>query len=122
MTAETTRTARIEVLAQLKDLQIRWKQEWLDRSIPDDWDFIEERYPVTRKKTKLTVTLDEDMVRWFRKLGRGYQARINGILRVYWQGLQSGSFCILSHAGWFVVLAWKKCLLCAPRGEYFGER
>jgi hypothetical protein len=29
-------------------------------------------------------------VRWFRKIGPGYGARINQILRLYWLGLASG--------------------------------
>jgi uncharacterized protein (DUF4415 family) len=38
--------------------------------------------PVPRK-TQLTVRLDEDVLDWFRKLGKGYQTQINAVLRAY---------------------------------------
>jgi hypothetical protein len=34
-------------------------------------------------KTKLNLALDADMVTWFRALGRGYQPRMNAVLRAY---------------------------------------
>jgi uncharacterized protein (DUF4415 family) len=38
--------------------------------------------PVTRK-AQLTLRLDQDVVTWFRQRGRGYQTRINALLRAY---------------------------------------
>lgn len=38
--------------------------------------------PVPRKSL-LTVRLDEDLLAWFRSQGRGYQTRINALLRAY---------------------------------------
>ncbi len=95
MVTKTAQMARVEMFANLKNLQAGWNEIWVDRSIPKDWDYMEERYPVRPKKMKLTVTLDEDLVKWFRKLGRGYQARMNAILRIYWRGLVSGD--VQSH-------------------------
>ena len=40
--------------------------------------------PATDKEP-VTVRLDSDMVTWFRSQGRGYQTRINGILRSYYE-------------------------------------
>jgi uncharacterized protein (DUF4415 family) len=40
--------------------------------------------PATDKEP-VTVRLDSDMVAWFRSQGRGYQTRINGILRSYYE-------------------------------------
>ncbi len=40
--------------------------------------------PATDKEP-VTVRLDSDMVTWFRRQGRGYQTRINGILRSYYE-------------------------------------
>lgn len=34
-------------------------------------------------KDRLTIRLDHDVVEWFKKNGRGYQTRINAILRSY---------------------------------------
>jgi uncharacterized protein (DUF4415 family) len=34
-------------------------------------------------KKQVTIRLDEDVLRWFRAQGRGYQTRINALLRAY---------------------------------------
>lgn len=38
--------------------------------------------PVPRKK-QLTLRVDSDVVEWYKKQGRGYQTRINSLLRAY---------------------------------------
>lgn len=38
-----------------------------------------------RTKTQLTLRVDSDVVEWFKKQGRGYQTRINLLLRAYMQ-------------------------------------
>jgi uncharacterized protein (DUF4415 family) len=38
--------------------------------------------PVTRK-SQLTLRLDSDVLTWFKGQGRGYQTRINALLRAY---------------------------------------
>jgi uncharacterized protein (DUF4415 family) len=37
------------------------------------------------KKLPMTVRLDEDVLKWFRGHGKGYQTRINAVLRSYMQ-------------------------------------
>ena len=34
-------------------------------------------------KKPVSIRLDEDVIRWFRSRGRGYQTRINAVLRAY---------------------------------------
>lgn len=34
-------------------------------------------------KVPMTVRLDSDVLAWFRSLGKGYQTRINAVLRSY---------------------------------------
>ena len=51
--------------------------------VPPDWHFHELDAPVKRRKTKVTVRLDEDLVKWFRHIGFGYQNRMNAVLRAY---------------------------------------
>ena len=34
-------------------------------------------------KASITVRLDADVLEWFRKQGKGYQTRINAVLRTY---------------------------------------
>ena len=38
--------------------------------------------PVPRK-AQLTLRVDQDVLEWFRKRGRGYQTKINALLRAY---------------------------------------
>ena len=38
--------------------------------------------PVVRKK-QLTLRMDSDVIEWFKKQGRGYQTKINSLLRAY---------------------------------------
>jgi uncharacterized protein (DUF4415 family) len=53
------------------------------RLIPPGWHLVENLTPVRPVKTKLNLALDADMVKWFRALGRGYQPRMNAVLRGY---------------------------------------
>ena len=36
-------------------------------------------------KEQVTLRLDRDVLRWFRAKGRGYQTRINAVLRAYYE-------------------------------------
>ena len=38
-----------------------------------------------QRKISTTVRLDPDVLKWFRSLGKGYQTRINAVLRSYMQ-------------------------------------
>jgi uncharacterized protein (DUF4415 family) len=40
-------------------------------------------YP--EKKERLTVRFDADVVNWFKKQGRGYQTRMNTVLRSFYE-------------------------------------
>jgi uncharacterized protein (DUF4415 family) len=42
------------------------------------------QYP-PHKKRQLTIQLDEDVLLWLKKQGKGYQTRINAILRSYYE-------------------------------------
>jgi uncharacterized protein (DUF4415 family) len=57
--------------------------------IPPGWHSLERVAPVTQPKTKLTLSLDTDMVNRFRALGRGYQPRMNAVLRAYMHAMVS---------------------------------
>jgi uncharacterized protein (DUF4415 family) len=60
-----------------------------DGSDPDDameeveWATTE--LPMPRRKAHASLRLDADMLDWFKAQGRGYQTRINAILRSYFQ-------------------------------------
>ncbi len=46
--------------------------------------------PVARKAL-LTLRLDQDVLEWFRKQGRGYQTQINSLLRAYMEAHKRGA-------------------------------
>lgn len=56
---------------------------------PDDAmeeiDWLTTELPQPRRKAHMTLRLDKDMLDWFRAQGRGYQTRINAILRRYFE-------------------------------------
>ncbi len=37
------------------------------------------------KKQSVTMRLDADVVRWFQEQGKGYQTRINAVLRAFYE-------------------------------------
>ena len=41
------------------------------------------RLTMPEPKDRLTIRVDHDVVQWLKKNGRGYQTRINAILRSY---------------------------------------
>lgn len=43
-----------------------------------------------RNKVQLTLRLDADVLGWFKSQGRGYQTRINSILRAYKEAHETG--------------------------------
>jgi len=69
----------INKLQNLKDSEIDYSD------IPETdalfWKEAEIIYP--SKKTHLSIRLDDDIVQWFKKFGRGYQTKINAVLRSY---------------------------------------
>lgn len=46
-------------------------------------DWVKARVVWPRGKTPVTLRLDDDVLEWFRKHGRGYQTRINAVLRAF---------------------------------------
>ena len=41
--------------------------------------------PDARKKTQVTAKFDSDVIAWFKRQGRGYQARMNAVLRSFYE-------------------------------------
>lgn len=68
-----------EAMARLEwDLQNHLLSE---RRIPEDWHDIASRR--TSAKKQLTVRFEEDVVKFFKSAGPGYQARMNDVLRTF---------------------------------------
>jgi len=93
--SETRRQAELRMMDELRALQAELMEAWVDRSLPEGWNGLDTTDPLPRVREKVTLRLDGDMVRWFRKLGPGYGNRINTVLRIYWEGLVAGR--IKSH-------------------------
>jgi uncharacterized protein (DUF4415 family) len=90
MTITRKRTpAQKRAYSELDQLQIEMQRALLYQhaervlSLPGGWSALEATSPVRPRKTSLTLRLDADMVKWFRALGHGYQARMNAVLRTY---------------------------------------
>ena len=52
------------------------------------WKSAELVYPDTRKR-QITLRLDPDLVDWFQSQGRGYQTRMNAVLRTYYEAVRA---------------------------------
>ena len=50
------------------------------------------------RRKKVTVALDEDVARWFHRLGTGYHGRINAVLRTYMLAVLSKT--VLCQGDW----------------------
>lgn len=88
--AMTKARARSEMLHELERLQEQLRDRWLHECLPEDWDGLDTWAPQPRHRTRVTLRLDTDMVRWFRNTGPGYGARMNSVLRIYWTALLAG--------------------------------
>jgi len=68
--------ARID---KLRDEEI----DYTDIAELDDEVFAQPLVPWPPKKETITIRVDAEVLRWFKRQGRGYQTRINQILRRY---------------------------------------
>jgi len=58
-------------------------QKLFHEHFPDDWHSLEDKYPDRPKRTRITARFDEDVVKFFKRSGAGYQAKMNEVLRTY---------------------------------------
>ena len=82
-TETTTNDSRTDWdrLAKMSDAEIDFSD------IPElDADFFRDaKVRMPQIKKAVSIRLDQDVLAWFRKQGRGYQTRMNAILRTYMQ-------------------------------------
>ena len=67
-------------------LAVAGDPEW--DGVPDDWHARAEAV-MPKPKVPVSIRLDADLVEHFRSSGRGWQTRVNAILRAYVQGKNS---------------------------------
>jgi uncharacterized protein (DUF4415 family) len=101
---DRARTAAQE-LAHLKMMHEldKQKKDWSDillreALIPNEWDKLERTAPVRPRRKKVTIALDEDVARWFHRLGEGYHRRMNAVLRTYMLAVMSET--VLNQWDW----------------------
>ena len=56
------------------------------RNLPPEWDQVDLDAKVDPKKAKLTLWLDEDIIKYFRAMGPGYGKMVNRVLRTFVMG------------------------------------
>lgn len=60
-----------------------------DDAMPDDstdeLEWATAELPLPRRKAHMTLRIDADVLDWFRAQGKGYQTKINAILRKYYE-------------------------------------
>ncbi len=59
--------------------------DYSDISALDEAFFKQARVIVPPGKKQLTIRLDADVLAWLKAQGKGYQSRINAILRMYYE-------------------------------------
>jgi uncharacterized protein (DUF4415 family) len=81
-TTSNSRTKGKTDFERLRDLR---DEDIDDSDIPklDESFWKGARLTMPEPKDRLTIRLDHDIVQWLKKRGRGYQTRINSILRSY---------------------------------------
>ncbi len=62
---------------------------WAQRIVPSEWHEVLKHEP-TGGRTRVTLRLDADLVKFFRKMGPGYQTQINRILRAFVKAKMAG--------------------------------
>jgi uncharacterized protein (DUF4415 family) len=77
--------ARLDALAALPDDQIDTSDipelpdmEWRRRTTYVGL------FPGPGRKKSVTIRLDDDVVKWFKKQGKGWQTKMNWVLRLYY--------------------------------------
>jgi uncharacterized protein (DUF4415 family) len=76
----------LQRLRQMKDEEIDYSE------IPElDEDFFERAVIVLPKpKASICIRLDQEVLDWFKAQGKGYQTRINALLRAYMEAQGKG--------------------------------
>ena len=86
-------TADLHAMQKRREVKTDWKAA-AKKALPsgrdpddamEEIDWLTTELPKPRDKEPMTLRLDADMLGWFRAQGKGYQTRINAILRRYFQ-------------------------------------
>lgn len=78
--------------AEIKKIEAIPDEDIDTSDIPElgDWFWKNAKVEFPAKKQPIAIRLDEDVLAWFKKKGKGYQSRINAILRTYMKAHKRG--------------------------------
>jgi uncharacterized protein (DUF4415 family) len=76
-----SREQRLKKFDEIKDKEI----DYTDIPELDDTFWANAVIDYPEKKKPVTLRLDADVLDWFRSLGKGYQTRINSVLRSFYE-------------------------------------
>ena len=77
---DRTDWARIDAMTEAElEQAIASDPDWAD--IPENW--YEQAEAVIPKKVPVSIRLDADVTEYFRSTGKGWQTRVNAVLRAY---------------------------------------
>jgi uncharacterized protein (DUF4415 family) len=74
---------RVDALTEAEIALAAAKDPDASLSTPADWTDARVIWPI--QKEPITLRVDKDVLAWFRSHGRGYQTRINSVLRAFVQ-------------------------------------
>lgn len=74
-----------ERLDQITDSELKASINKEDDIMTIDWKTV--KIGIPHKKCDVHIRLDDDLLNWLKKGGKGYQTRINAILRSYMQSV-----------------------------------
>jgi uncharacterized protein (DUF4415 family) len=75
---------KFEELEKAKDQNIDYSD--IPRTDKGYWEDAQILYNTSKKP--VSIRLDEDVIDWFKSFGKGYQTKINEVLKVYMQSIK----------------------------------
>ena len=100
---ERANTELFDILAGLEQVRVELEEEfrkrWYDH-LPAEWEMMEVLAPVRRRKVRIHAAFDEDVAKFYRGLGHGYQARMNMVLRAYMLGILGRQIASRKNEDW----------------------
>ena len=76
---------RLEEIASISDSEIDYSD--IAELGPEFWENARIVFPQPKKA--VTIRIDGDVLDWFKKEGKGYQSRMNAVLRSYMESLEA---------------------------------
>lgn len=86
---KTSKVQKEARAALARNLLLLTSDNWLSsavrEAVPEAWHRLEQDLPVEERKVKVTLYLDQSVARFYKAMGKGYQARINRLLATWAQ-------------------------------------